>query len=342
MRPLLLLAFAALAACGTDKRSDERAEAPVARQGPLDIRSLSFPAHWLVERVGGEHVQVRNVMPIGEDAPHWRPEAELIAGLAQADLIVGNGAGYEAWTATATLPTDKLVFTAQGVELIRTHSTTHSHGSGGSHSHGEVDPHTWASPRLYAQQAEALSVALGRLDPAHAGDFTLAAASLSSELSALGERYIEVFARRGDASLACGHPSYRYLARQLGIEIEAFELDPKTPPSEEAIATVQAWAEGRDQLVLFWEAVPTSEVKAALPGDIQHVLLDPLEQPRGSEAYDYLEQSRANLATLEDLFPPVPLEANKTPGKPPPSPGTPAQAKPDGKKLKHKGVKKGR
>jgi zinc transport system substrate-binding protein len=334
MKPLLLLALVTLGACSSDPRPEDAVDAQSARQGPLDVRSLSFPAHWLVERIGGEHVQVRNLLPVGQDAGHWRPEAELIAGLAQADLIVGNGAGYEAWTATATLPQDKLVLTAQGLDPIRAESTTHSHG--------EVDPHTWGSPRVYAQQAEALSVALGRLDPGHAASYTQAASGLAQELAELGERYAAVFERAGEPGLACNHPSYRYLARQLSLEIEPFDLDPARAPDEEVIAALTAWAEGHDAPVLFWEAVPTSEVKAALPSGIRHAFLDPLEQPRAGASYDYLGQARANLLTLEQLFPAAPLEANKTPGKPPPHPGSPAEARPEGKRPSTKGVKQGR
>ena len=333
MRPTLVLPLALLFACGTEPEPQPEPT------GPLDVRSLSFPAHWLVQQVGGEHVQLRSILPVGEDAPHWRPGAELIAGLADADLLVANGAGFEAWTATATLPGDKLIRTAAGVELIKMGSTTHSHGADGSHSHGVTDPHTWGAPSVYAQQARALAAALGQADPEHAAAYIQAADALTVELQGLTTGYTDALGRAGDTKLASNQPAYNYLAREAGIEIHAFDFDPAKAPGEEAVSAFSTWAGDAEGPVLLWEAVPTSEVKAAFPDGVRHVWLDPLEQPAAGGDYDYLAQARANVRVFAELFPAQALEANKTPGQKPPTPGAPASAKPGPRKMKEKGIK---
>ncbi len=325
--PTLLL----LAACGAEPE-------PVTpeRTGPLDVRSLSWPAHWLVEQVGGDHIQLRAILPAGEDAMHWRPEPELIAGLAQSDLIVANGAGYEAWIATATLPADALVQSARGLSLVEVEATTHSHGTDGEHSHGTIDPHTWGSPALYAQQAAAVATALGAADPANAAAYSAAATALTQELATISEVYAEAFSRAGDSRIASSQPSYRYLARELGVEIHALDLQPGSAPSVHQLAAFEAWAGDAESPILLWEAIPTSEVKAAFPDGVRHVWLDPLEQPGASGSYDYLAQVRANINAVGDLFP-LP-EAVRTPLQGRPNPGPPAKAKP-GPKQGGKGMK---
>jgi zinc transport system substrate-binding protein len=331
----LALPLFLLAACGTEPQPETLPEP----EGPLSVTTVSFPAHWLAERVGGSHAQVRNILPAGQDAAHWRPEPALIAGLNQSDLIVANGAGFEGWMATATLPSDKLVHTSVGVLLIEVESSTHSHSTEGEHSHGAIDPHTWGSPAAYAQQGHKLAAALSVADPAHTPSYSQAAELLEVELRALGERYTDVFGRAGGTKIASSRPAFRYLARESGVKIHAFDFQPEQLPSDADVAAFAHWAGGSSAPVLLWEAVPTSEVKAAFPEGVRHVYLDPLEQPATSGSYDYLAQARANIVALEELFPPPVLEANKTPGKAPPTPGAPATAKPSGKKLQHKGVK---
>lgn len=331
----LVLPLLLLASCSSDPQPEPLPE-PV---GPLSVTSVSFPAHWLAERIGGGHVQARNILPAGQDAAHWRPEAELIAGLNQSDVIVANGAGFEGWMATATLPSDKLVYTSMGVLLIEVEATTHSHGTGGGHSHGAIDPHTWGSPATYAQQGQKLAAALSVADPAHTPSYSNAADALAAELEALGAAYAEAFGRAGGTKLASSHPAFRYLAREAKVDIHAFDFQPDQVPEEAEIQAFTRWAGGAVDPVLLWEAVPTSEVKAAFSEGVRHVYLDPLEQPAASGTYDYLIQAKANIATLDELFPPPVLEANKTPSQTPPKPGAPATAKPSGKKLEQKGIK---
>jgi zinc transport system substrate-binding protein len=308
MRSTLALALS-LIACGGQPQPDATRPAP--RDGPLVVRSLSAPAHWLVERVGDDQVQLTPVLPPGEDASHWRPDAALIAGLAQADLIVGNGAGWEGWVATATLPEDRLVLTADGLELVRTQTTTHSHSSGGSHSHGTVDPHSFGSPALFAQQATVLADRLGRADPVNAPRYQERASALGQELAAISTGYREVFERAGESRFAANRPSYRYLARELGVQIRDIILDPTHPPDEQAMAELEAWMDGAADPVLLWESEPSAEVLAVMPAGMRHLALDPLDLPPQGGHYDYLAQARANLTALGDLFPLVVEQAEE-------------------------------
>ena len=130
MRPLLLAPLILLLACagGPAPVADPPPDAPAA-SAPLDVRALSFPAGWLVRRVGGERVAVTEVTPPGEDPPFWQPTGEVVAALGSASLLVANGAGYEAWTTTASLPAGRLVATADGLDLVTVAGATHSHGN---------------------------------------------------------------------------------------------------------------------------------------------------------------------------------------------------------------------
>lgn len=290
-----------LLACAGGPVAPEAATPP---SGPLEIAALSFPAAWLAERVGGAAVVVRNVSPPGEDPPHWQPGPDVIASLVDARLVVANGAGFEAWTRTATLPEDRVVSTADGLELLQVEGRTHSHGKAGEHSHAGTDPHTWSDPLAFLAQGKAVHDALVREDPAHSDTYDAGLAALQAELTALHEALAAALEPARGVPLAANHPAYGYLARRYQLTLTAFDLDPEEAPDAEDAQAVAAWAASAGAApVMFWEAAPAEAATAALPPTLRHVVLDPLEQPADG-AYDYLAQSRANAAVLAALFAP--------------------------------------
>ena len=270
-----------------------------AREAPLKIVALSFPAQWLTQRLVGEGVVVERLLPAGEDPPTYQPPPERIAALQDADLIVGNGAGYEAWLTTASLPEGRLVLTAEGLDLITLPETTHRHGAAGEHSHGGVDPHTWTDPLLLVQQAEALSLALQRAQPD--GGWDGRAATLRADLAALHAENQAGLAPLSGQKIAANHPAYNYLARRYALDLSSFDFDPETPPSAESLAAFVTWAAGQAAPMLWWETAPSDAVRAAFPPTVRHVVIDPLEQPPEGGEYDLLRAARGNLSTLSGL-----------------------------------------
>ena len=181
------------------------------------VKALSPQAAWLVRRIGGSRVAVEDLVPAGEDPATWSPSGEVVASLGEATLIVANGAGYEAWTKTATLPTAKLVDTARGLDLVEVEGPTHSHGKQGDHSHAEVDPHTWTDPAVYARQGAAVHAALVRVDPAGKSVYDGNLANVERELATLGGELDHALASPAAAAVVAADPGFRYLARRAGI-----------------------------------------------------------------------------------------------------------------------------
>lgn len=263
----------------------------------LAVVTTSFPADWLVQRLADGLVDRRNVNPPGEDPGHWQPSGDVVAAAASADLIVANGAGFEAWMATATLPASRVVGSADGVEPITIKGSTHSHGKAGEHSHAGLDPHTWTDPVGYAQQAAVVAARLTAADPGHAADYAAALASLQADLEALDGRLQVALAPARTAAIATNHPAFNYLARRYGLTLSNYDFDPEAAPGAEALAAFEGWRAGR-AVTLWWEEEPSQSARAAFDPAVRHVLVDPLEGP-GEGGYDYLDQARANIARFE-------------------------------------------
>lgn len=253
--------------------------------GPLTVSTTDWPAHYLVERIGGQHVSATCILPAGEDPPAWQPPGEVVAALADADLIVTNGAGFSAWMATASLPSAKVVETATAVELIEFAGATHSHGVEGDHSHAGIDPHTWSDPQSYGLQAGTVRDALTGVDPDHAEAYAANTAALLAELEVLDQSLAVATADLVELEMAANHPAFNYLARRYDLSIQSFDVE------GEALG---AWAEGREDPVMLWETTPGLEIVG-----LRDVELDPLDS---GEPYDYLAQARANVVVLDGIL----------------------------------------
>ena len=298
----------------------EQPDSPPSTQSvdtPLTVYSFSYPTSYLVERLAGDAVEHSCILPAGEDAASWKPSTELIIQLQQADLLFSNGLGFEGWVKTAALPSSKLVEAASSVDPIEMTGKTHSHGTGGAHSHGEIDPHAWSDPNTYAQMADVVAKALYTQRPALTEQVKTNLTALKSELTALDARNDVLFADAGKYVFAANHPSYSYLMRAQNVQIKNFDLDPEGELDAHELDKFESWAQGKDAIVLLWEATPLPEHNTRFT-NTKHYTIDPLEAPTGG-TYDYVAQYKANQELFTTIIPQAtkPADSPETPSEQP-------------------------
>ena len=156
--PLLAAALIALAP-GCSKSSDSQEQSESQSQtsadtstaaAPLTVYTTFYPTTYFTQRIGGSHVEVTCPLPDDADPIFWQPDRNTIMAYQKAALIILNGADFEKWALTASLPTGRIVDTARNFtdQFITYESVTHSHGPGGDHTHEGIDGHTWIDPTL--------------------------------------------------------------------------------------------------------------------------------------------------------------------------------------------------
>jgi len=288
--------------------------------GPPTVQATSYPVWYAAKRIGAPRTKPDIILPAGQDAATWQPSGEVVASLSEADLILINGAGFEGWIKTATLPTAKVVDASKGVSTVEIEGPTHSHAGSAEHSHTGVDPHIWADPERFLQQARNVHAALVQADPAGQKIYDGQLGAVERNVKDLVAELDPVLERLKLRPKVANHPTFTYLADRGGFEIPVVDLDPTQAPSPEQVtALTEAYEPGT---LLLWEAVPTAQAREALP-DFQHVVLDPLEGPRG-DSYDYFAQSRLNVATLDKaLRQPMPESDTDADADDAPAPPTP-------------------
>ncbi|KKK47419.1 hypothetical protein LCGC14_3155370, partial [marine sediment metagenome] len=211
MKWTVLLAVPAVLGCSTDSK-------PTTDAAP-QVYTTFYPTTYFTQRIGAAHVEV--VCPLPEDADpiFWKPPAATIEAYQEADLIVINGAGFERWVKRVSLPSSKLVDTAEPLKesfLKFAGAATHSHGAGDHHSHEGTDGHTWLDPAHAKVQAEEICKALQSELPEHADEFQASYAALAADLDALDQSLGKLSVALGDAHLLASHPAYNYIVERYG------------------------------------------------------------------------------------------------------------------------------
>jgi len=281
---LLLAAALAVAACSDDASNGEKTSPSRAR--PLVLTTF-YPTTYFARRIAGDLAEVRCITPEDEDPATWMPPRDVLAEVQTADLVVLNGAQFEEWPKTASLPADRTVRTAlafrdQWREYPHS-AVAHSHGPEGEHTHEGIDGHTWLDPVLATEQARAIYRALAERLPDRKPDLRRNFDRLAGDLERLDEICRGLGGLPELHALYAEHPAYEYVAARYGWKTR--NIDVNDPP-EQII--------GR---LLLWEGKPTVEV----PG-LTNIVFDPCEQP--STGGDYIARMQGNLARLRPAFEP--------------------------------------
>ncbi|MEM6792992.1 MAG: metal ABC transporter substrate-binding protein [Acidobacteriota bacterium] len=281
-------------------------EPAAAVEGPRPLIAASnYPVEFLTSEMIGDAAEVWLPVPSGEDPAYWKPAAADIEKMQSANLIILNGAGYEKWLPTVTLPENKMVDTAQGFSdqwITDQHPTTHSHGPGGEHTHGEIDFNTWLDLDLALRQAEAIKDRLVLEFPAEA-------LTIQENFQALKQRLLELDLKLeaalepwADRPVIASHPVYSYLARAHGIaDLESLHWEPLTEPSDEDWKAFDALLSRHRASWMLWEGEPSDGARSGLEerGITPIVFITGGARP---DSGDYVSVMEANIQRLTEAL----------------------------------------
>lgn len=294
---LLPVLLPLLAACS---RTDAPSPGAPAAPRRLKVMTTFYPTTYFASRIAGAHADVVCPLPADQDAAHWQPAPEVLAQYQQADLIVVNGAHFESWTETATLPESRVVVCAEPFKkdwIEIKNALTHSHGPAGAHTHTGVNGHTWPDPINAIAQANAIRDALVARDGAHKDDYLAHAKGLENDLLTLDAGLKAIMVKE---PVFASHPTYNYIAMRYGWNLTNFGLEPDGTPSEDQIAEIKKAMETNPGVRwMLWEDEPSPAMQAMMKSlGLKTLVFSPAES-RDEKAGDYLAVMRANLARLE-------------------------------------------
>ena len=184
----------------------------------------------MVARVGGERVNVVNLIGPGGDAHVYQPTPADAKTLGQAGLVVVNGLGFEGWIdrlIKSSAYRGKVVRASQGVKTLELPSGKHDkhekHDHHGKHSHGPADPHAWQDMANAARYVDNIARGLTEADPAGKAIYAENAARYKEALAVLDKdlkaRFQRIPAER--RKVVAAHDAFAYFTRAYGVRFIA-------------------------------------------------------------------------------------------------------------------------
>ena len=262
-----LLLTLLLSACGGETAS-ETTITDANRGRPLVIAS-NYPLYFFAREIAGDSAEV--ILPSMQGDPaNWKPGGEVIAQMQTAQLVILNGAAYEAWLDWVSLPDGILLDTTAGIldRLIPLEDETiHQHGPQGEHSHQGFSFTVWLDPTLAMEQASAIEKAISELAPENEEAHQARLAALQTRLSALDQALRLAFESLGDQPLVFSHPVYQYLAARYDLDGVSVHWEPEKEPSTKAWIDFQKILSSHPAKLMLWEDEPR-EVTAGKLGQL--------------------------------------------------------------------------
>ncbi|WBW49684.1 zinc ABC transporter substrate-binding protein [Peptoniphilus equinus] len=151
---LLVILALVLVACGQKNQAGADAE-PNDADKPVVYASV-YPVYDLAKQIGGERIEVRSIIPNGQEPHGWEPDSGLIKDLSEADVLLYAGAGLESWIdkVMESVENDALVTQelAEGMNLL---PNTHHHDHDGEAAEADHNHDAEATEANHNHNAEA-------------------------------------------------------------------------------------------------------------------------------------------------------------------------------------------
>lgn len=275
-------------------------------QGSDQVRVVAsfYPLAFMTEAIGGNEVEVTNLIPPGLEPHSWQPSAGDLVACSDADIIIYNGAGLDDWLRDDVLPSidvsgKAIIDTTANVTLYRNVEQTEIQ------EHGAYDSHTWVSPYEARQQAESIYNALMRRDPANADGYTARWSTLNEALTALDSSYTTQLSDNTRASIFVTHDAFGYIARRYGFEQQSIVgISADAQPGTETLIQIIQQMEQTDTYTIYIEPgysdayVQTVRAELQTQTGRQVEVLTLYHMNGEQDGLDYLAQMGSNLENL--------------------------------------------
>jgi zinc transport system substrate-binding protein len=186
------------------------------------------PYAYFVERIAGNTVTVRSLVPSGANPHIFEPTPREVGQAAEAQLWVRIGEAFEAKIATVLKeqrPGLVSIDMCQGIEMLE--ESGHScHG----HAHEEgKDRHVWLSPKLARTQAEKIANALIELYPDQREVYLRRLAAFVEDLKILDQEVGQMLLPCRDQAILVSHPALGYFCKDYHLVQLSVECEGKDP-----------------------------------------------------------------------------------------------------------------
>lgn len=299
------------------------------------VASFSILAD-MTREIGGDTVEVQALVGPDGDAHVFQPSPADTRKIADADLVVMNGLGFEGWMprlVEASGYSGGTVVASTGVTELNSqehdeedaheahdqeHAHDHEHGHDhaqddatehAGHDHGSIDPHAWQDLSNGVVYARNIADGLAQADPANADGYRQRAAAYISKMQALDAEVKAELATipQERRKVVTSHDAFGYFARAYGVEFIAPEgVSTESEASAADVAAIISQIKAENITGVFVESITNSRLIEQIARETDaHVggtlYSDALSDAAGP-APTYLDMFRSNTRKILDAL----------------------------------------
>lgn len=223
--------LASVAACGSGQSTSEK-------NGTIEVAASVNQWGTVAKALGGDNVNVTSIInSTNVDAHDYEPTTSDIAKLQKAQVIIVNGAGYDAWAVKAAQTANATIVNAAEVGRV---------------NDGE-NPHVWFSADVRKAVAQAITEAYEQADAAKKNDFDEMNDQWTAEENNVESKIAEVKQKTDGLAYAATESVASYLAEDMGLA--------DATPSGYARATANESEPTPTDIKQFTDALKAGEIK---------------------------------------------------------------------------------
>jgi ABC-type Zn uptake system ZnuABC Zn-binding protein ZnuA len=216
---VLMLLGALLAACQPAGQAAQSGGG----QTPLKVIAAETFLADIAQNVAGDRVKVESLMPIGVDPHGFEPTPTDVAKIADSNVLIINGAGFEEFLARLLENAGgqrTVIEASAGLVLREPGEGEHTEEHEADHEH-EGDPHFWLDPNNVIKYVENIRDGLSTADPAGAAKYKANAEAYIARLKELDRWIADRVAEVPETNrlLVTNHESFGYFADRYGFQI---------------------------------------------------------------------------------------------------------------------------
>jgi zinc/manganese transport system substrate-binding protein len=223
-----------------------------AHAAPVAIVAAESVYGDVAAQIGGPDVKVTSVISTPQQDPHtFEASAAAARALAGADIVIRNGAGYDAWI-------DRLLTGTQAPRRTVITVADLMHRKPGD------NPHLWYDPKTMPVVAAKIADDLTARNPAHAELYRVRLKAFYDSLKPIEARIAALRTKYAGTPVTATEPVFGDMARAIGLDMRnmRFQLavmNGAEPGAQDLAAMHDDLAGGRVKLLLYNSQVSASQ-----------------------------------------------------------------------------------
>lgn len=263
---------------------------------PLKIVTSFSILQDITQNLAGNKALVTSLVPANSDAHVYQPKPSDARLLAEADMVVENGLGFEGWLSRLLEASNfkgTKIIASQGIKPIYK-----------ANNPKRIDPHAWHSFSAVRIYINNINTALIKLSPENTEYFNQQKVRYLNELNQLEQELKDLYAAKlANKSFLVPHAAFAYLEAEFNIKLLAPQgISTASEPSAAQLAKLLTLLKDKNIQGIFTENLSSTKFMQQLSQSsgvpLRGMLYSDSLSTHEGEAASYLLLMQYNLKTL--------------------------------------------